>query len=108
MGPWEEKLNFMPSLHYAKAESVREIPGHIAVSEDFMKTVENECNRFEKVVEMIVRKKSKLVQIYQRSHLESPFAGQVKETGSFCDIILVYLIGSCGREGKFHASTSVC
>jgi hypothetical protein len=28
------------------------------------------------VAEMIVRKKSKLDQIYQRSHLESPFAGQ--------------------------------
>jgi hypothetical protein len=40
MGPWEEKLNFMPLLHYyAKAESVHEIPGHIAVSEVFMKTV---------------------------------------------------------------------
>jgi hypothetical protein len=37
--PVEEKLNFIPLLHYAKAESVDEIPEHLAVSEDFMKTV---------------------------------------------------------------------
>ena len=43
----------------------------------FFFQVENESNRLEKIVaEMIVRKKSKLAQIYQRSHLESPFAGQ--------------------------------
>ncbi|OQU77968.1 hypothetical protein SORBI_3009G132400 [Sorghum bicolor] len=73
----EEKLNFMPLLLYAKSESVDEIPEHIAVSQDFLETAENESIRLEKIVaEMIVRKKSKLDQIYQRSHLESPFAGQ--------------------------------
>lgn len=49
----------------------------LRLREDFMKIVENECNRLEKLMsDSILRKKSKLDLIYQRTHLESPCAGQ--------------------------------
>lgn len=88
--PVEEKVNFMPLLQYAKAQrrfhenckymNLSCLKPHILnnISNTFVFfQVENECNRLEKLMsDSILRKKSKLDLIYQRTHLESPCAGQ--------------------------------
>ncbi|RLN30073.1 hypothetical protein C2845_PM05G30850 [Panicum miliaceum] len=72
----QENCDFLSILHYAEVEAEAKITEYHALSVDSIQAVEKELGRLEKQMDdLISKKKSKLDQIFQRTHLKPTSVG---------------------------------